>query len=107
MAVVYELAGLPARRGKASSIHRIIQAPFEQKQEILARDALHAGRTFEVVSELSFEDEVDALDLLLLAQLLAVTHEGLAAPQRVAMLSWWLGATFFNRTSGFVTSVAL
>src|SRR6185369_765616 len=46
-------------------------------------------------------------DLLLLAQLLTVANERFTATQRVSMLTGRLRTTFFNRASGFVTTVAL
>src|SRR4029450_5220855 len=65
------------------------------------------GSAFEVVSELALEDEVDSFDFLLLAQLLAVANQRLAATQGVTMLSGRLRTPFLNRASGFVTTIAL
>src|SRR5689334_5594521 len=65
------------------------------------------GITLEVVTKLSFKNEVDAFDFLLLAQLLAVTDQRFAAAQRAAMLSGRLGTALLNRASGFITTIAL
>ena len=81
--------------------------PPEKRQEVLARDALHAGGLLEIVAELAFEDEVDALDLLLLAELLAVADQRLAAAQGVAVLSGRLRAALLNRARRLETAVAL
>ena len=81
--------------------------PLEQEQKVFTGDPLHAGSAFEVVSKLALEDEVDSFDLLFLAQLLTVANERLAATQGVTMLSGRLRTTFFNRASGFVTTIAL
>src|SRR5215831_13249346 len=102
MPMINELPGLSARRRKTRAISCVIQAALEQKQKILARDSLLPGRALEIVSKLSFENEIDAFDLLLFAQLLAIAGQRLAAPQRIAVLSGRLRTTFFNRTRGFV-----
>jgi hypothetical protein len=105
--VIDQLSGLTAGSGKTSAIDGIVEAPLQQKQQVLARDSLHAGSTFEVVAKLPFKNEVDAFDFLLLAQLLAVANERFATAQRVTMLSGRLGTAFLNRASGFVTTIAL
>jgi hypothetical protein len=56
---------------------------------------------------LSFEDKVDALDLLLFAQLLAVTRQSFAATHRVAMLSRRLGSALLDGTRRLVTAISL
>src|SRR5918998_1506135 len=87
----------PARPAPLASIKRaepilpdptvpVVQPALQQEQKVLARDALLARGLLEVVAELAFEDEVNALDLLLLAQLLAVADQCLAAPHRIAVL---------------------
>src|SRR6185503_2874095 len=53
------------------------------------------------------KNEVDAFDLLLLSELLAVTDQRLTAAQRVSVLPGRLRTTFFNRASWFVTTIAL
>src|SRR6185503_19768779 len=89
------------------AVNGIVQSPLEQEQKVLPRDSLHARGAFEVVSKLAFENEVDAFDLLLLSELLAIANQRFAAAQRVTMLTRRLRTTFFNRASGFVTTIAL
>ncbi len=103
--MVYQLARLSARGGKTCTVNRIVQPTFEQEQKVFAGNPLHARSALEIVTELSFKDEVDAFDLLLLAQLLAVSDQRLAATHRVAMLSGRLCTAFFNRTRRLVTPV--
>ena len=79
VAMVDELPGLPARGRETCAVSRIVQAPLKQEQQVFTRDSLHAGSAFKIVSELSFKNEIDAFDLLLLAQLLALTDQRLAA----------------------------
>ncbi len=105
--MVDELSCLPARGGKACAVNRVIQSPLKQEQQVLAGDSLHAGSAFEVVSKLPFKNEIDAFDLLLLAQLLAITDQRFAASHRVAVLSGRLRTAFFNRASGLVAPIAL
>jgi hypothetical protein len=98
---------LTAGSGKTCAIDCVIEAALQQEQKVLAGDALHTRSPLEVVTKLSFKNEVDAFDFLLLAQLLAVTDQRFAAAQRAAMLSGRLGTAFLNRASGFITTIAL
>jgi hypothetical protein len=61
----------------------------------------------EVVAELTFEDKVDALNLLFFAQLLTVAHERLAPAHGVAVLSRRLRAALFNRARRLVATITL
>jgi hypothetical protein len=47
---------------------------------------------------LPFQNEIDAFDLLLLAQLLAVTDQRLAPAQRITVLSGGLCTALFDGT---------
>src|SRR5262249_9533528 len=60
------------------AIDDVVEAALEQHQQVLAGDALHARRLVVVAAELALGDAVDALDLLLLTQLLAVVRQLLA-----------------------------
>src|SRR6476659_9558734 len=85
MTVTHELPRLRTRCRQAEPIGDVIEAPFEQLQQRFAGDPpLPLGR-FEVAPELIFQHAVNALDLLLLAQLHAVTDELRFA--RLAMLT--------------------
>src|SRR5204863_3896198 len=79
----------------------------KQEQKVLTRNSFLARGAFKVISKLSFEDKVDALDLLLLAKLLAISSERFAAPHGIAMLSGRLCAALFNRTGRLVTAISL
>src|SRR5215211_537886 len=105
--VVDELARLAPRGGEARAVDRVVEPALQQAQEVLARDALHARRPLEVVAELPFEDEVDALDLLLLAELEPVALQRLAAPHGVAVLSGRLRAALLDGARRLETAVAL
>jgi len=80
VAVIHQLSSLSPRSGKPRAVNRIIQTTLEQKQQVFTCDSLHAGSAFEIVTELSFKDEINALNLLLLAQLLTVADQRLATP---------------------------
>src|SRR5579862_3128356 len=74
-----QLTSLTARLGESEAEHDVIETPLELLQQPLAGHALSARSLFEVVAELAFLGEVDALGLLLLAQLQAVAYDlGLA-----------------------------
>src|SRR5206468_12144005 len=67
----------------------VVEAPLEQLDQDVTRHALDPQRLVVVAAELPLVDTVDALDLLLLAQLLAVVRALLAPalavlPRRIA-----------------------
>ena len=85
------------RGGEAQAVDDVVETALELLQQDLAGDALGAAGLLEVVAELAFQHEVDALGLLLFAQLQAVADDlGLAvfamlAGNEVALLD---GALF-------------
>jgi hypothetical protein len=78
--VIDKLPRLSTGSGKAGSISRIIQATLEEKKQVFARDSFHPGSALEVVTKLTFEDEINSFNLLFLAKLLPVSNEGLSSP---------------------------
>src|SRR5919204_481882 len=90
MAVADELAGLAARGGEAEAHEHVVEAALEQREQVLARDALLAGSAVVVTRELLLQDAVVALGLLLLAQLHAVLGLLLAS---AAVIARRVGAT--------------
>src|SRR5882757_8388421 len=52
----HHLARLRTRSTKTHTVDHIVQAAFEQLQQVLAGDALHLRGLLEVVTELAFED---------------------------------------------------
>ena len=75
VAVAHELTRLRPRRRQAEAVDDVVEPALEQLQQRLARDAARPVGHLEVAPELVLENAVDALDLLLLAQLQAVAHE--------------------------------
>ncbi len=75
VAVAHELPRLRPRRGEAEAVGDVVEPPLEQLQQRLAGDAARPLRLLEVAPELVLEHAVDALDLLLLAQLHAVAGQ--------------------------------
>ena len=59
---------------KPEAVDDVVEPPLEHHQQVLAGDALAAVGLLEVEAELALEHAVDALDLLLLAQLQAVAQ---------------------------------
>src|SRR5262249_34347781 len=64
-----------ARDRKAHAIDDVVETRFEHAQQVLAGVALQARRLGVVVAELALEQTVNALDLLLLAQLHGVVGQ--------------------------------
>ena len=60
-------------------MHDVVETALEQREQVLARDAPHALGRLEREAELSLEDAVEALDLLLLTELDAVPEDLAAA----------------------------
>src|SRR5262249_30150003 len=75
MAMAHELARLRPRRREAKPVDDVVEPALQHLEQQLARDALRPIGRFEVAAELILEHAVGALDLLLLAQLYAVSHE--------------------------------
>src|SRR5919197_2328356 len=84
MAVADELARLAARGGEAEPDQHVVEEPLEQREQVLAGDALLARGLVVVAGELLLQHAVVALGLLLLAQLHAVLGLALAAAAVVA-----------------------
>src|SRR5580700_35175 len=79
VAVAHQLPRLPPRLRETQAVDNVVQAPLQLLQEQFARNASRTRRLLEVVAELALESEIDALRLLLLAQLQAVANDlGLA-----------------------------
>src|SRR5688572_19125439 len=87
VAVAHELARLRSRRREPEPVDDVVEPALEQLQQRLAGDAALTFGRLEVAAELILEHTVDALHLLLFAQLDAVAHElGLS---RLPVLSGW------------------
>src|SRR3954447_23707737 len=78
-AVADELAGLRTRACPAGAVDDVVQALLEETQQVLTGRALQAHGLFVGVAELTLEDAVDVLRLLLLLQLGEVLAAGIAA----------------------------
>src|SRR4051794_34984101 len=86
VAMANELARRRARGCEPEPIRHVIQTPLEQLQQRFAGNAARAFRLLEVAAELILEHTVNALDLLLLAQLDAVADDLLLT--RFPVLPW-------------------
>src|SRR5687767_7184957 len=85
VAMANQLARLRPRRGEAHAIDRVVETALEQLQQRFTGDAAGTLRLLEVAAELILQHAVDALDLLLLAQLHAVAdHLRLAQASMLA-----------------------
>src|SRR4029079_15690503 len=89
--VANQLARLRVIRRETQSVDHVVETALEELQQVLARDALHADRLVVVAAELALGEAVDALHLLLLAQLRTVVRE--LATARLAVLAGGVRAT--------------
>src|SRR5215204_3823360 len=93
VAMADELARGLAAAGEAHAVHHVVEARLECGQQVVARDAGLRADLLERVAELLLGEPVDALDLLLLAQLLRVLRRLATARRRLAMLTGRVRAT--------------
>src|ERR1019366_1915095 len=73
--VADELVRLRARAGEAEPVDDVVETALEKREQVLARDAAHALGRLERQPELPLENSVEALQLLLLAELDAVAED--------------------------------
>src|SRR5262245_44067443 len=85
-----ELARLGVIGGESHPVDDVVQPALEQDEQVVAGHSLHAQGLVVVTTELALGNPVDALDLLLLAQLLAIV--GLLAATRLSVLTRCVGA---------------
>jgi hypothetical protein len=96
--MAHHLARLGARGAEAHAVGHRIEARLEQLQQALAGYPLGARRLGIGPAELALEQAVDAAQLLLLAQLLAVVRQAL--PALLAVLSRRIGAALHRAFVG-------
>ena len=92
MSVIDELTSLAARGRETRAVNDVVQPSLKHEQEVLARNAFLVKGFFEIVAELLFENEVNALYFLLFAKLLAVTGEASCGGQHRAVPAGWYRA---------------
>ncbi len=79
VAVANELARRLAARREAHAVDDVVETALERGEKVVARDARQRRDALERVAELLLAHAVDALDLLLLTQLLRVLRRLAAA----------------------------
>jgi hypothetical protein len=89
--VANQLARFGVIRGEAHAVDDVVEAALEELDQRVTRDALGANGLVVVAAELLLGNAVDALDLLLLAQLLAVVRA--LAATALAVLTGRIRAT--------------
>ena len=100
MAVTDELPRLTAGDCESETEHDVVQAPLQLLQQNFAGHALGAGGLLEIIAELAFLGKINALSLLLLAQLQAIADDlrfavaAMLARRKIALFN----RTFFGKT---------
>src|SRR6266567_2397476 len=93
MTMAYQLPCLAARNPESQPQNDAVQPALELLQQQFASNALSARRFFEIIAELGFLSEIDALGLLLLAQLQTITDNlgfavlAMLARSKIALLN--------------------
>ena len=103
MTMQHQLTRLRAGAGEAQTINHIVQAGFEQTEQVFTGNARHLLRHFEIVAELAFQHAIVTAGVLLGTQLLAVFGNLLAS---LAMLAGRIGAAV-NRALLGIAALAL
>ena len=85
--VANELTRRLAARSEAHAVDHVIEATLKCREKVVARDARERRHLLEGVAELLLADPVDALDLLLLAELLRVLRRLAAARRALPVLA--------------------
>jgi hypothetical protein len=75
VSVTDQLSRLAAGDTEAQPKDDVVETPFERFQQLRTRDTLRTDRVLEVIPELAFLGEVDALGFLFFAQLQTVTYD--------------------------------
>src|SRR6266403_3672533 len=73
--VTHQLARLAAGNAEAQPVDNVIQTPLQRLQQLRTRHAFGFDRVLEVIPELAFLGEVDALGFLFFAQLQTVAYD--------------------------------
>ena len=85
VAVPHQLTSLAAGHSETEAVNHVVQTALQLLQKHFAGDTTGACRLLEVIAELAFLGEINALGFLLFAQLQAVANDlGFAV---LAMLS--------------------
>src|SRR5450759_5515461 len=82
VAVPHELARRLAAARESHAVHDVVETRLQRGEEIVSRDSRERCDPLEGVPELSLADAVDALDFLLLAELLRVLRQLATARRR-------------------------
>ena len=101
--MVDKLSCLRTGNTDTHSVDYVVKPSFQKGEHIFTGDALHSVGTFIVISELTFLNAVNTLNLLLFSKLLTVFGNLLPA---CAVCAGSYG-TLFERTLAVITFVAL
>src|SRR5207248_11788277 len=87
VAVTNELARGLAAAGETHPVHDVVETRLQSREQIVSRNSRKRCDALERVPELPLRDAIDALDLLLLAELLRVLRHLAAAGSGSAVLA--------------------
>jgi hypothetical protein len=65
----HELSSLATRRSEAQAVNDVIEAPFDEGNEILTRHSTESFGLAKIIAELLFQDPIGPLHLLFFAEL--------------------------------------
>src|SRR5207302_1461413 len=100
MPMTDELARRATARGEAHPIHHVVETALERREQVVPGDARRRAHALERVAELLLAQLIDALDLLLLAQLLGVLRRLAAARSVLAVLAGRVWTTLHRTLLG-------
>jgi len=103
VAVEHKLTSLPPGLSETQSEYGIVQASFQEFQEVLAGDAWSVESLLHIGFELAFHDTIDMPRFLLLTKLKPAVRRSPAA----ASLITWSSAPFLYGTAGRKAALSL
>jgi hypothetical protein len=95
--MVNDLSSLATRRTETESINNVIKSSLQEYEKLSSRHTLCRSRSLEGVVELSLEEAVGPLNLLLLTKLNLVVGEGLTS---TAVLTWTTLSLLYRALAG-------
>src|SRR5689334_11946292 len=87
MAVPNELTRCFTARRETHAVNHVIEPALKCREKVVARDSRERRHLFEGVAELLLAEAIDALDLLLLAELLGILRRLTSARRALSVLA--------------------
>jgi hypothetical protein len=95
--MVNDLSSLTSRRAESKAVHNVIKPSLKENEKLSSRYTLCRGSALEGIVELSLEETICPLNLLLLTKLNLVVGERLTS---TAVLTWTTLSLLYRALAG-------